>query len=140
MFLQHLADGILSGAVVSLGAIGLSLTMKILRFANFSHSELLTWGAYSALIFLSFATSFGGMFDQNIGPLSFGVSLLISMVFASESTSFSVSPGRILVPPPAAPPRSELMTTQPLASVSASCQWKTTSAGRSSKARSCSFI
>ena len=82
MFLQHLADGILSGAVVSLGAIGLSLTMKILRFANFSHSELLTWGAYSALIFLSFATSFGGMFDQNIGPFSFGVSLLISMVFA----------------------------------------------------------
>jgi branched-chain amino acid transport system permease protein len=82
MFLQHLADGILSGAVVSLGAIGLSLTMKILRFANFSHSELLTWGAYSALIFLSFATSFGGIFDQNIGPFSFGVSLLISMVFA----------------------------------------------------------
>ena len=65
---------------------------------------------------------------------------LISIVFASERTSFSVSPLRIRVPPPAAPPLSELMTTQPLASVSASCQWKTTSAGRSSKARSCSFI
>ncbi|MDG2407161.1 MAG: branched-chain amino acid ABC transporter permease [Paracoccaceae bacterium] len=87
MFLQHLADGILSGAVVSLGAIGLSFTMKILRFANFSHSELLTWGAYSALIFLSFATSFGGTFDQNIGPFSFGVPLLISMVFACVVTS-----------------------------------------------------
>ena len=87
MFLQHLADGILSGAVVSLGAIGLSLTMKILRFANFSHSELLTWGAYSALIFLSFTASFGGVFDQNIGPLSFGVPLLLSMVFACVVTS-----------------------------------------------------
>ncbi|MGY9011529.1 MAG: ABC transporter permease subunit, partial [Rhodobacterales bacterium] len=86
MFLQHLADGILSGAVVSLGAIGLSLTMKILRFANFSHSELLTWGAYSALIFLSFTASFGGVFDQNIGPLSFGVPLLLSMVFACVVT------------------------------------------------------
>jgi branched-subunit amino acid ABC-type transport system permease component len=40
MFLQHVADGLLSGAVIGLGAIGLSFTMKILRFANFSHSEL----------------------------------------------------------------------------------------------------
>ena len=54
MILQHFADGILSGAIVSLGAIGLSFTMKMLRFANFSHSELLTWGAYSALVFVSF--------------------------------------------------------------------------------------
>ncbi len=87
MFLQHFADGILSGAVVALGAIGLSFTMKILRFANFSHSELLTWGAYSALIFLSFATAFGGVFDQNIGPFSFGLPLLLSMVFACVVTS-----------------------------------------------------
>ena len=69
MFLQHVADGILSGAIVGLGAIGLSFSMKMLRFANFSHSELLTWGAYSALIFLSFAGSFSGSFDT-IGPFS----------------------------------------------------------------------
>ena len=43
MFLQHFTDGILNGAIVALGAIGLSFTMKMLRFANFSHSELLTW-------------------------------------------------------------------------------------------------
>ena len=87
MFLQHFADGILSGAVVSLGAIGLSFTMKILRFANFSHSELLTWGAYTALIFLSFAAPFAGMFGGNIGPFSFGVPLLLAMVFACIATS-----------------------------------------------------
>ena len=69
MILQHIADGILSGAVVALGAIGLSFTMKMLRFANFSHSELLTWGAYSALIFVSFFASFGGFFDQKIGAV-----------------------------------------------------------------------
>mgnify|MGYP003323880770 FL=1 len=80
MFMQHLADGILSGAIVSLGAIGLSFTMKILRFANFSHSELLTWGAYSALIFASFFNAFGGIFGQTIGPFSFGLPLLIAMV------------------------------------------------------------
>ena len=80
MFLQHFADGILSGAIVALGAIGLSFTMKMLRFANFSHSELLTWGAYSALIFLAFFSVFGGLFDQTIGPFSFGLPLLVAMV------------------------------------------------------------
>lgn len=87
MIMQHIADGILSGAIVSLGAIGLSFTMKILRFANFSHSELLTWGAYTALIFLSFFAAFGGAFAQPLGPFSFGVPLLLAMVLACAATS-----------------------------------------------------
>ena len=87
MFMQHFADGILSGAIVSLGAIGLSFTMKILRFANFSHSELLTWGAYSALIFLSFANVFNGIFLESIEPFSFGLPLLLAMGFSCILTS-----------------------------------------------------
>ncbi len=87
MILQHFADGILSGAIVSLGAIGLSFTMKMLKFANFSHSELLTWGAYGALVFLSFFSAFGGIFDLNIGPFSFGLPLLLAMFLACISTS-----------------------------------------------------
>ena len=43
---QALADGILTGAIIALGAIGVSFTLQIMRFANFAHSELLTWGAY----------------------------------------------------------------------------------------------
>lgn len=80
MILQHIADGILSGAIVSLGAIGLSFSMKMLRFANFSHSELLTWGAYMALIFLGFFSTFGGVFDVKIAPFSFGLPLLGALV------------------------------------------------------------
>lgn len=87
MILQHIADGILSGAIVSLGAIGLSFTMKMLRFANFSHSELLTWGAYSALVFVSFFSAFGGVFDLKLGPLSFGLPLILSMVCACVTTA-----------------------------------------------------
>ena len=87
MILQHIADGVLSGAIVSLGAIGLSFTMKMLRFANFSHSELLTWGAYSALIFLSFFSAFGGIFTLNIGPFSFGLGLLLAMIGACVATT-----------------------------------------------------
>ena len=87
MILQHIADGILSGAIISLGAIGLSFTMKLLRFANFSHSELLTWGAYSALVFLAFFLSFGGFLDSTIGPFSFGPALLLAMLCSCAVTS-----------------------------------------------------
>lgn len=87
MFMQHLADGILSGAIVSLGAIGLSFTMKILRFANFSHSELLTWGGYFALVFLAFAGSFTDLSASNLGPFSFGWPLLFAMLGAAAATS-----------------------------------------------------
>lgn len=49
MMLQVLADGLVVGSIVSLGAIGLTLTFSILRFSNFGHGELLAWGAYLAL-------------------------------------------------------------------------------------------
>ena len=52
---------------------------------------------------------------------------LISMVFANDRTSFISSPFRILVPPPAAPPRNEFITVQPSASVSGSFQLNTIS-------------
>jgi branched-chain amino acid transport system permease protein len=79
---QAIADGILSGAIISLAAIGLSISMQILRFGNFSHSELLTWGAYVALIFTSFATV-----GTPIGPLSFGWLLVVAIVVAGFTTS-----------------------------------------------------
>jgi len=91
MLLQHIADGILSGAIVALGAIGLSFTMKILRFANFSHSELLTWGAYFALIFLGFSSALrgigGGGFHEPLGPFSFGWVMFAALLFTAVTTS-----------------------------------------------------
>ena len=78
---QAIADGFLSGAIIALAAIGVSLGMQILRFANFSHSELLTWGAYIALTFISFAT-----IGSPIGPLSFGWQLLFAIVVAGAGT------------------------------------------------------
>ena len=87
MLLQHIADGVLSGAVVALGAIGLSFTMKLLRFANFSHSELLTWGAYFALIFVSISTGLSGGFGTPIPPFSFGPALLLALAFSAVATA-----------------------------------------------------
>ena len=87
MILQHMADGILSGAIIALGAIGLSFTMKILRFANFAHSELLTWGAYFAVIFFAVASLMGGGFGTPIAPFSFGWPLLGALVATAVLTS-----------------------------------------------------
>lgn len=47
--LQLLIYGIVVGSIISLGAISVSLTFGILRFANFSAGDLMTLGAYLAL-------------------------------------------------------------------------------------------
>ncbi|MEM6447060.1 MAG: branched-chain amino acid ABC transporter permease [Cyanobacteria bacterium J06642_2] len=51
---QTVVYGVVLGSILSLGAIGVSLTFGILRFANFAHGDLMTLGAY--LAFTSFAT------------------------------------------------------------------------------------
>lgn len=48
-FAQLLIYGVVIGSIIALGAIGVSLTFGILRFANFSHGDLMTLGAYLAL-------------------------------------------------------------------------------------------
>lgn len=47
---QLLIYGVVLGSIISLGAIGVSLTFGILRFANFSHGDLMTLGAYFAFV------------------------------------------------------------------------------------------
>jgi branched-subunit amino acid ABC-type transport system permease component len=44
----YLIPGLVLGSIYALGAIGLTLTFGILRFANFAHGETLTLGAYFA--------------------------------------------------------------------------------------------
>jgi branched-chain amino acid transport system permease protein len=78
---QAIADGILTGAIIALGAIGVSFTLQIMRFANFAHSELLTWGAYLALVFVAFAGP-----GTPTGPLSFGWQLIAAAGFAAALT------------------------------------------------------
>lgn len=78
---QMIADGILTGAIIALGAIGVSLGLQILRFANFAHSELITGGAYLALVFVAF---FGA--GTPTGPLSFGWQLVAATLFAGVLT------------------------------------------------------
>ena len=84
MILQALVDGLLAGAIVALGAIGVSFSLSILRFANFSHGDLLGLGAYSALAVVLAGTGLATArsLALPIGPFSFGAWLLLGLAGA----------------------------------------------------------
>ncbi|MEM8812056.1 MAG: branched-chain amino acid ABC transporter permease [Pseudomonadota bacterium] len=87
--IQALFDGVLVGSILSLGAIGLTLIMHILRFANFSHAELLTIGAYAALTFDAFLSLVAPPLTTGIGSLSMTASLGLAMLAATVVTGGS---------------------------------------------------
>ncbi|MGG5818808.1 branched-chain amino acid ABC transporter permease [Falsiroseomonas sp. HW251] len=86
--LQLLADGLVVGSVIALGAVGLTLTYSILRFANFGQGEFMTWGAYLAVSSLAvvLAVTGGGVMEP-LGPFSFGWQLVVAMVAAAALTA-----------------------------------------------------
>jgi branched-chain amino acid transport system permease protein len=79
---QALMDGLIAGAMIGLGAVGITLTYSILRFANFAHGELISWGAYFALAVAALlGAAFGGL-SAPLGPFSFGWALPIAAIAA----------------------------------------------------------
>ena len=86
MNLQFIVDGLLVGAMIGLGAIGVTLTYSILRFANFAHGEFIAWGAYAALSLTGFIGVFVGGQIAPIAPFSFGWPLLAAGVVAMALT------------------------------------------------------
>lgn len=88
--LQYLADGLVLGATIGLGAVGLTLTYAILRFANFTHGELVTVGAYVAHGLLALISGLLGadalQAVGRIGPFSFGLPLLAALLLAVPVT------------------------------------------------------
>jgi branched-chain amino acid transport system permease protein len=79
---QFLMDGLIAGAMIGLGAIGVTLTYSILRFANFGHGELLSWGAYLALAVSGGLGLVSTGLTRPLGPFSFGWSLPLSAILA----------------------------------------------------------
>jgi len=51
--IQLLIYGLVTGSILALGAIGVSLVFSILRFAHFAHGDLMTVGAYAALVIVA---------------------------------------------------------------------------------------
>ena len=96
------AVGIVTGSILALGAIGLTLIYGILKFAHFAHGDSMMLSAYIAFFALS-GVIVGERTDTNLlpwslndlpgatsripwpgeGEFSFGYGLLIAMVFAA---------------------------------------------------------
>lgn len=84
---QILLEGLLAGAMIGLGAVGLTLTYSILRFANFAHGELLSWGAYLSL---SLSLAIGAVSGASLAPLdpfSVSVALVLAGLLAMALTA-----------------------------------------------------
>lgn len=80
MTLQPLMDGLVNGAIIGLGAIGVTLVYAILRFANFAHGEMLSWGAYLALTISGALVMLLPGLATPIGPFSFGWSVPVALL------------------------------------------------------------
>ena len=83
---QLMVYGLISGAILSLGGIGLSLTYSVLRFSNFSHGDLITVGAYFSLAFLALTGKLG-IPNRGFLGLSFGGGMLVAMVLTMGATA-----------------------------------------------------
>ncbi len=85
MNLQFIVDGLLTGSMIGLGAIGVTLTYSILRFSNFAHGDFMAWGTYATLAVVS---AIGAVFGKiaPIGPLSFGWPLIVAAIVAMGFT------------------------------------------------------
>jgi branched-chain amino acid transport system permease protein len=84
---QALMDGLISGSMIGLGAIGVTLTYSILRFANFAHGEFVAWGAYFALAVSTALGALSATLVAPLGPFSFGWSLPIAALGAIALTA-----------------------------------------------------
>lgn len=67
--------GVMLGGIIALGAIGLTLVYGVLKFPNFAHGELVTFGAYGTFTIASLLPA-----GMALRPLSFGWELMVGMV------------------------------------------------------------
>lgn len=86
---QLLVYGIVSGSILSLGGIGVSLTYSILGFSNFAHGDTMALGAYFTLALLPVITRLG-IPSGSLSPLSFGWDFVVSLLLAAASTSLAM--------------------------------------------------
>ena len=76
--LQLVIIGVIVGSIIGLGAMGLTLSYGVMKFANFAHGDFTTLGMFMAFIVIGDLGWAGG----SIGPFSFGWGLLPAAALA----------------------------------------------------------
>ena len=72
-------NGVFLGAIIALGAIGLTLIYGILNFANIAHGDYMTLGAYAALFIVGSVLPRLSIEGSGLGPFTFGYPMLIAL-------------------------------------------------------------
>lgn len=72
----YLIPGVLLGSIYALGAIGITLTFGILRFANFAHGDIMTLGVY----FTWSLVQFTGLHPLAVLPVAMVLTVLCSLM------------------------------------------------------------
>ena len=80
-------NGVFVGAIIALGAIGLTLVYGILNFANIAHGDYMTVGAYTALFIVISVLPEIGIESEGLGPFTFGYPLLIALPIAAAAVA-----------------------------------------------------
>ena len=75
-------NGVFLGAIIALGAVGLTLIYGILNFANVAHGDYMTVGAYVTLFIVGSVLTRLGIEGSGLGPFAFGYPLLIALPIA----------------------------------------------------------
>ncbi len=81
-----IVSGIILGSIITVGAVGLTLLYGIVNFGNFAHGDLMTLGAYIALLMTATIFPAMGITDTPLGPLSFGWVMMVSFIPAMVIT------------------------------------------------------
>lgn len=79
-FVQLLVNGLVTGSIFAVAAIGISLIYAILRLINFAHGDYLTFGAYGALLVNSGLG--GNLIVSTAAAMLAGAGLSVALEFA----------------------------------------------------------
>lgn len=80
--LELVVNGLFLGAIIALGAIGLSLIYGIHKFAHIAHGDFMTLGAYAALFLLGTVFPSIGLESTGLGPFTFGYPVFLALPLA----------------------------------------------------------
>ena len=75
---QLVIIGVIVGSIIGLGAMGLTLSYGVMKFANFAHGDFMTLGMFLAYIVIGNLGWAGG----TIGPFSFGWGIIPATLLA----------------------------------------------------------
>ena len=80
-------NGVFFGAIIALGAVGLTLIYGILNFSNVAHGDYMTMGAYATLFIVGSLLPRMGIESGGLGPFTFGYPLLIALPIAMAAVA-----------------------------------------------------